>query len=264
MIDWSDPAAGAWIHDNRRFPNLVRKGVVAHWTDLGEPESFRREGCYDGVETTASGRKNEHSDIHNLYNLLWNKSIWDGYVAHQGEADLQGRSNQRPFIVTRSGAAGTQRFGAAMWSGDIPSSLRALAAHANAQLHMAFSGIDYYGADIGGFRREALPYNDKQGRYRGYESELYTQWFANGAWFDVPVRPHTDNEFVTVQPPYQTAPDRVGKKLSNLANLRQRYELIPYCYSLAYRAYLFGEPLVARRCSTTRTIRPCAEWATRN
>jgi alpha-glucosidase len=59
------------------------------------------------------------------------------------------------------------------------------------------------------------------------------------------VRPHTDNEFVTVQPPYQTAPDRVGKKLSNLANLRQRYELIPYCYSLAYRAYLFGEPLVA-------------------
>jgi len=245
MIDWSDPAAGAWIHDHRRFPNLVRKGVVAHWTDLGEPESFRREACYDGVEITASGRKNEHSDIHNLYNLLWNKSIWDGYVAHQGEPDLEGRSNRRPFIVTRSGAAGTQRFGAAMWSGDIPSSLRALATHANAQLHMAFSGIDYYGADIGGFRREALPYNDKKGRYRGYEAELYTQWFANGAWFDVPVRPHTDNEFIAVQPPYQTAPDRVGKKLSNLANLRQRYELIPYYYSLAYRAYLFGEPLVA-------------------
>ena len=31
---------------------------------------------------------------------------------------------------------------------------------------------------------------------------------------------------------------------SNLANLRQRYELIPYYYSLAWRAHLFGEPVV--------------------
>ena len=65
-----------------------------------------------------------------------------------------------------------------------------------------------------------------------------------GAWFDVPVRPHTDNEFVRVDPPYQTAPHLVGDRASNLANLRQRYELIPYYYSLAHRAHLFGEPVV--------------------
>lgn len=244
MIDWSDPAAGDWIHSNRRFPNLVMNGVTVHWTDLGEPEDFLSEACYEGVETTVSGLKNKHSDIHNLYNLLWNKSIWDGYFNKRGQANHSGQVNRRPFIMTRSGAAGTQRFGAAMWSGDIPSSLRALATHGNAQLHMSFSGIDYYGADIGGFRRETLPYNDKQGNYRGYESELYTQWFANGAWFDVPVRPHTDNEFITVNPPYQTSPHLVGKKQSNLANIRQRYELIPYYYSLAYRAHLFGEPVI--------------------
>ncbi len=73
-----------------------------------------------------------------------------------------------------------------------------LATHMNAQMHMSMSGIDYYGADIGGFRRETMPYNDRQGSYRGYQDELYTQWLANGAWFDVPVRPHTDNEFVVV------------------------------------------------------------------
>ena len=244
MIDWSDPAAGVWIHDNRRFPNLTNKGVFVHWTDLGEPEKFDPAACYEGVERTASGLKNEHPDIHNLYNLLWNKSIWDGYIARQNEPNNLGITRPRPLILTRSGAAGTQRYGAAMWSGDIAANLESLATHFNAQMHMSFSGIDYYGADTGGFRREKLPYNDKQGIYRGYEEETYTQWFADAAWFDVPVRPHTDNEFVQVNPPYATAPDLVGKLQSNLANIRQRYELVPYYYSLAYRAYLFGEPVI--------------------
>lgn len=258
MIDWSDPKAGKWINDNRRFPNLVSKGIDAHWTDLGEPETFESSACYEGVETTTSGIKNEHSDIHNLYNLLWNKSIWDGYADKQGETDNLGVTNPRPFIVTRSGSAGTQRYGTAMWSGDIASNLKSLATHSNAQMHMSFSGIDYYGSDIGGFRREVMPSNNKPQNgpiYTGYEDELYTQWFANGSWFDVPVRPHTDNEFTNNtgcstnfgkrQPPcYETSPNLLGKVDSNLANIRQRYELLPFYYSLAYGAYLKGEPIV--------------------
>ena len=240
MIDWSDPAAGDWVHENRRLPNLANLGVNAHWTDLGEPENRDALACYDGVEPG----KNEHPDVHNLYNLLWNRAIWDGYVARQGEPNALGVVNPRPFIVTRSGATGTQRFGAAMWSGDIAATLPSLATHLNAQMHMAMAGIDYYGADIGGFRRERLPGNDRTGRYRGYEDELYTQWLANGAWFDVPVRPHTDNEFVVADPPYDTAPHLVGDLASNRTNLLQRYELIPYYYSLAYRAHLFGEPVI--------------------
>ncbi|MBN2528825.1 MAG: DUF5110 domain-containing protein [Deltaproteobacteria bacterium] len=245
MLDWSNPETGKWIHSNRRYPNLALPGVHTHWTDLGEPEGYNAAACYNGVETTPTGQKNEHSDIHNIYNLLWNKSIWDGYVSRQGVADKLGIVNARPFILTRSGAAGTQRFGAAMWSGDIASNLQSLATHMNAQMHMSFSGIDYYSSDCGGFRREVLPHNDKQGSYRGYDSENYTQWFANSAWFDVPVRPHTDNEFAIVNPPYDTAPHLVGKEMSNLVNIRQRYELIPYYYSLAYRAFLYGEPVIA-------------------
>jgi alpha-glucosidase (family GH31 glycosyl hydrolase) len=244
MIDWSDVKAGQFIHEKRRFPNLVKKGVTVHWTDLGEPETFDRSGCYEGVEMVASDLKNEHADIHSIYNLLWNKSIWEGYFDKRGQADEFGQINPRPLILARSGASGTQRYGAAMWSGDIASNLESLATHCNAQMHMSFSGVDYYGADVGGFRREVMPYNDKQGTYRGYQEELYTQWFANACWFDVPVRPHTDNEFVKVDPPYPTAPHLVGKMASNLANIRQRYELIPYYYSLAYRAYLAGEPVV--------------------
>ena len=59
----------------------------------------------------------------------------------------------------------------------------------------------------------------------------------------MPVRPHTDNEFVNVTPPYDTAPHRVGHVASNRANLRQRYALIPYYYSLAHRAHASGEPV---------------------
>jgi alpha-glucosidase len=260
MIDWSDSKAGQWIHDNRRFPNLVKKGINAHWTDLGEPETFDAGACYEGVEISIDGPKNEHSDIHNLHNLLWNKSIWDGYVSKKGTKDDLGVTNPRPFMVTRSGAAGTQRYGAAMWSGDIGSRLELLASHGNAQMQMSFSGIDYYGADTGGFRREVMPGNKNiPGPFdTSYEEELFTQWFANASWFDVPVRPHTDNEFNTpgdnpscarnignrIPSCYETSPDHVGKKASNLANIRQRYELLPYYYSLAYRAYLKGEPLI--------------------
>ena len=237
MIDWSDISAGHWVHENRRFPNLVQKGILGHWTDLGEPEKYDSSACYNGVEVTNTGPKNQHGDVHNLYAFLWNQSIYDGYQRHNTTVD------RRPFILSRSGASGSQRFGVAMWSGDIGSDLRLLATHLNAQMHMSFSGIDYYGSDIGGFRREGMPYNQNHAGHLQYQNELYTQWLANGAWFDVPIRPHTDNTFQTNRR-YETAPNLVGDFYSNRENLRQRYELIPYYYSLAYRAHLYGEPLI--------------------
>ncbi len=237
MMDWSDSVGAKWIHDNRRFPNLSDIGITGHWTDLGEPEKYDEFACYDGVETTASGIKNTHGDIHNLYSFLWAESIYDGYYDKRSQVD------DRPFIMTRSGAPGVQRFGASLWSGDIGSHLDLLATHSNSQLHMSFSGIDYYGADVGGFRREGIPYNGNHSGERQYEDELYTQWFANAAWFDVPVRPHTDNAFQTSQD-YETSPHAVGNKASNLENIRRRYELAPYYYSLAHLAYLYGEPLI--------------------
>jgi alpha-glucosidase len=135
------------------------------------------------------------------------------------------------MILSRSGTSGVQRFGALMWSGDTASNLASLAAHLNAQMHMSFSGIDYFGSDIGGFHRGGLD---------GDIDELYTIWFANAMAFDVPGRPHVSN----TENKYETAPDRIGHQASNLANLRQRYELIPYYYTLAHRAWRYGEPVV--------------------
>jgi len=218
MIDWTQPAAGDYWHDQKRQA-LVDDGIIGHWLDLGEPE------MYDANDWTAGvlPGKHDHADYHNLYNLAWAESVATGYNDNA--------EPQRLFILSRSGAAGIQRFGAAMWSGDIGSTLQALASQQNVQMHMSMSGIDYYGSDIGGFRREML---------NSDLNELYTQWFANGSWFDVPVRPHTENLSGT----NETSPALIGDTASNLANIRQRYELTPYYYSLAHRAYLYGEPLV--------------------
>ncbi len=214
MLDWTNDAAGAYWHDQKRLP-LINTGVVGHWTDLGEPEVFDPQDWAAGVLPDT----HDHASYHNMYNFKWAQSIFEGY----------GRTSptRRPFILSRSGAPGIQRFGAALWSGDIGSDMRNLALQQNVQMHMAMSGIDYFGSDIGGFHRS------------GDVNESYTQWFANSMLLDVPGRPHTENLCNCKE----TAPDRIGHLPSNLANLRLRYELSPYMYSLMHRVYRYGEPL---------------------
>jgi len=221
MLDWTNEAAGRFWHDWKREP-LIQAGIVGHWTDLGEPELYSADAWYWGI--SLNDRKlHGQADVHNLYNLKWSQSVYEGY-ARNGHA-------QRPFILSRSGTSGSQRYGVSMWSGDIASNLSSLATQLNVQMHMSLSGVDYFGSDIGGFHRSAL---------RGDLDELYTQWLADGLAFDVPARPHTLN-LCNCQ---ETAPDRVGHVPSNLDNVRQRYELSPYFYSLAHRAYLYGESVV--------------------
>lgn len=222
MVDWTNPDATAYWHDEKR-QSLVDMGVIGHWTDLGEPEMFDAVSWYYGIPDAYTMQNNQF-DIHNLYNFYWSQSIFEGYQRNGVK--------RRPFILSRSGSPGSQRFGVSMWSGDIGSNLESLAAHLQVQGQMSLSGIDYFGSDIGGFYR---------GNVVGGLDNIYTPWLAVGALLDVPMRPHTNN-LCNCQ---ETAPDRIGDMASNLANVRLRYALSPYYYSLAHRAYLYGEPLFA-------------------
>jgi len=56
------------------------------------------------------------------------------------------------FVLCRSAWAGSQRFGAAVWSGDIQSTFSALRAQVKAGLNIGLSGIPWWTCDIGGFR----------------------------------------------------------------------------------------------------------------
>jgi alpha-glucosidase len=221
MLDWSNTrGADAW-HDWKRQP-LVDLGVTGHWTDLGEPEQYDPSAVYRGFP----GVGRDEAAVHNLYNLAWAESIARGY--------RRNRTARRPFILTRSGTAGIQRTGAAMWSGDLGSRFTTLAAQQRNRVNMAMSGVDYYGSDIGGFKRTAL--GAREGKGGG---DLYTRWLASAALSEVPVRPHTYN----LEEEYETSPDRIGDLRSNLASVKLRYQLLPYLYSLAHRARDHGEPV---------------------
>lgn len=222
MVDWTNPQAAAWWHDNRR-QHLVDEGVIGHWTDLGEPQNYDAAAWYEGF--LDQGR-HAHADIHNVYNLLWAGSIWEGY-ARNGVT-------QRPFVLSRSGTSGIQRYGVSMWSGDIPANMPSLEAQINVQMHMALSGIDYFGSDVGGFYRQVFD------PVLGIDG-MYTVWLANSALLDVPLRPHAANP----QNLYATAPSLIGDVVSNLANVRRRYALGPYLYTLAHRAYRQGDAVFA-------------------
>jgi hypothetical protein len=139
-------------------------------------------------------------------------------------------------MMSRSGAPGIQRFGTTQWSGDIAPKFTSLATWSNVQMMMTLSGMDYYSSDLGGFRREDCKKKKIPDCTTSFD-QLYTQWYATGMMFDVPGRPHSDNN-------EETSPAVIGRVPSNLANTRRRYELIPYTYSLAYRAWLYGEPVV--------------------
>ena len=221
MIDWlAADAAAAW-HDWKRQA-LIDMGIVGHWTDLGEPEMVGPAFHY-GPDNLADPQ------VRNSYNLLWARSIYDGYRRNSPD--------KRPFIMSRSGGMGLQALGGAMWSGDTGGDFGSLRAQMAQQQHMMWSGMDYYGSDIGGFHRSAM--GVYPGDHQDLVDELYTQWFAYAAMFEVPVRPHTENLCNCKE----TAPDRIGDVPSNLANIRLRYQLLPYYYSLAHRAWLTGEPV---------------------
>jgi alpha-glucosidase (family GH31 glycosyl hydrolase) len=220
MIDWTSESARTFWHDFRRQA-LIGDGIMGHWTDLGEPEMTNPDFVYGDGLTGAQ--------VHNSYNLLWLKGIADGY--------RRSTPAKRAFMMSRSGGMGMQALGAAMWSGDTGSDFGSLAAQMPQQTHMMWSGLDYYGSDVGGFHRGAL------GIYEGEQDELmdelYTQWLAYSALFEVPVRPHTENLCNCKE----TAPDRIGDLASNRGNLKLRYRLAPYYYSLAHKAWLEGEPV---------------------
>lgn len=220
LIDWTNSDAAEKWHDWKREP-LIDMGIMGFWTDLGEPEIYNSNGVY------ADGKS--HADIHNWFNFKWLEGIYQGYLRHATE--------QRPFMMSRSGAPGIQRFGASMWSADISSNLSSLAVHIGMQNNMMLSGIDYYGSDIGGFHRQSFGGTKKD--QTDALNEAYTQWFAYSSMFDVPVRPHTENLCNCKQ----TAPDRIGDMASNKANIELRYQLIPYVYSNAHDAHKRATPL---------------------
>lgn len=160
--------------------------------------------------------------------------------------------NRRVLNLTRSGYAGSQKYGTVLWSGDIAASWKTLQKQIAEGLNMAMSGIANWTLDIGAFfvvgtawwkrgcgnSTNPNPIWFWQGEYNdgvedpGYR-ELYVRWFEYGCFLPM-FRSHgtdTPREIWNFGKKGDPAYDAIEKYI------RLRYQLMPYVYALAGASY---------------------------
>jgi len=169
-----------------------------------------------------------------------NEMYWEGQIEAHPE--------RRPFALHRNGYAGLQRYGW-LWSGDVDSTWKTLAAQVANAINVGLCGIPYWGTDTGGFvpTRELTP-------------ELYVRWFQFSAfcplfrshgrtwqlrlpwgWNLGSTGPLEGAEAIGDWPPQQDL-HRPDVELICRKYLELRYQMLPYIYSTIEQAHRSGMP----------------------
>ncbi|MFJ8019480.1 TIM-barrel domain-containing protein [Streptomyces sp. NPDC096311] len=204
--------------------NYRAHGVTAFWLDACEPD-LPPERAARAVYAAGPA-----AQVTNLYGLHHTQGIADG---------LRAAGEERPLLLVRSAWAGGQRHGAALWSGDIPTTFDSLARQIRAGLNVAMSGIPWWNTDIGGFQGG----DPDDPVYR----ELLIRWFQYGT-FSPLMRLHGDR---TPNQPFGAGmsggPNEVwsygDEALTVLtAHLHLRERLRPYLAGLSQDAHRTGAP----------------------
>jgi len=200
------------------YEGLVKDGVVGFWNDMNEPADFTHA---DGtipmtVRFDNDGAPSDHREAHNIYGMQMARATYEGL--------RQLRPTERPFVLTRAGYSGVQRY-AAVWTGDNLSSWEHLRMSIPMLLNMGLSGIAFNGADIGGFRGNP-------------SAELYTRWLQLGVFYPL-CRTHTVGG-------QEQDPTAFGKKHEavNRRAIELRYRLLPYIYTELQETSRSGLPLL--------------------
>jgi len=132
---------------------------------------------------------------------------------------------KRPFVLTRAGFAGVQRF-SAVWTGDNYASWDQLALSIPMLVNMSVSGVPFVGADVGGF--QDMP-----------SGELYTRWLQAAAITPF-LRSHSVG-WVGDKEPWAFGPDFTT---INRETVELRYKFLPYLYTLFYEHEKTGESVI--------------------
>lgn len=159
--DPTNPDAGRYVW-NKIKKNYYDKGVRIFWLDEAEPEY----AVYDFDNYRYHLGPN--LQIGNVFPVKYAQNFYDGMVA-------AGQAN--PLNLLRCAWAGSQRYGALVWSGDIDTTFRTLREQLAIGLSMGMAGIPWWTTDIGGFH--GGDQNDP--KYR----ELLIRWFQFGAFCPV-------------------------------------------------------------------------------
>jgi len=156
--DATHPEARQYIWDKVR-EGYYRHGIKVWWLDACEPEIIPRD--FDNLRYYLGNGQ----AVANIYPLLHEQAFYEGMRA-EGEEEI--------ISLCRSAWAGSQRYGAAVWSGDIASTFEVLQAQVRAGLNIGLSGIPWWTTDIGGFHGGNIT--------TSYFKELIIRWFQYGVF----------------------------------------------------------------------------------
>ena len=197
-IDFFNPEAAAayWKHFKER---LLPLGIDAWWQDATEPEND------DLLGRRVNNGQWTGEQVRNVYPLLVNKTVYEGLVA----------AGKEPMILTRCGFAGIQRYGSAMWSGDVGNDWETFRRQITAGLGMQAAGIPWWTYDAGGFFRPQNQYTDSA------YIERMLRWIETAVYLPL-MRVHGYMS--------NTEPWNYGQEAQTIiANcLKERYQLLPY------------------------------------
>ncbi len=159
-IDVTNPQTREFVF-SRLKENYLDNGVDGLWFDEAEPEIHPEH--FDNL-LLHIGRGDE---VGLLYPYYYAQMAYEGF-AKRGEV---------PVTLIRAAYLGAQKFGALVWSGDIPSTFESLSEQVKAGLHMAMCGIPWWNTDIGGFWGADTESEDFR--------ELIVRWFQYGVFCPV-------------------------------------------------------------------------------
>lgn len=221
FYDAFNPEAGKLFWSQMNV-GIFSKHPDAWWLDAPEPDLLPTptlEGQRTHMNPTALG---SGARMLNAYSLVNSKSVYEGQRSVAPD--------QRVFILTRSAFAGQQRYGAAVWSGDITSTWTAMRAQIPAGLGLSVSGLPYWSMDIGGFSVPAR-FSTPHPTAADLEEwrELNARWFEFGTFVPL-LRVHGE---APKREMWEFGGDASPAYKAELKFDRLRYRLLPYLYSLA-------------------------------
>ena len=218
--DSTHPGARKYIWEKAKC-EYFQSGIKVFWLDACEPEMLPL------MPENLRFYAGDGEAVANIYPLQHVQGFFEGMQA-EGEREI--------LFLCRSAWAGSQRFGAAVWSGDILSSFSALRAQVKAGLNMGISGIPWWTHDIGGFRGGDPTSPSFQ--------ELIVRWFQFGVF--TPIfrlhghrLPHTDD--------FGGGPNEVWSFGEEVYEILKQYMLLrerlrPYIMDQMHTAHKNGIP----------------------
>lgn len=216
--DFTDPLVRDWW--GSLYEERLAQGFSGVWHDMNEPVSFAAFGDPSlprSARHVLEGAGGDHREAHNVYALAMARA------GHEGL--LRCRPQERPFLFSRSGWAGMQRYGGT-WSGDVSTGWPGLRASLSLVVGLGLCGVPYSGPDVGGFDGFPSP-------------ELYLRWFQLGSYLPL-FRTHSAID-AGRREPWEFGPEVLEHARAALV---ERERLRPYFVTLAQVARMTGAPYV--------------------